>query len=379
MRIVYVITRADEIGGGQVHVRDLSTALHAAGHEVTVLAGAPGRLSDQLADHGVRFEAVPSMVRPIALRHDAMAVHQLSSMLRRLRPELVSLHSSKAGWLGRIAARRCRLPVVFTAHGWPFTGGAPASARRVYPTLERLTATWADRIITVSDHDRAVALEKRIAPPQKIVRIYNGVIDATGPRRPLPPPGPPRIFMSGRFSAQKDHAGLFHALARLRELEWSLALAGEGASQDQARRLASTLGIADRVEFLGMRDDVLELLAGAHIYALISHWEGLPYGILEAMSAGLPVVASQVGGVPEAVLDETTGFLVPRAAPEATARRLAQLIKDADLRHALGTAGRRHYENEFRFETMYERTLAEYRLVIAARGTDAALARGVGG
>lgn len=150
-------------------------------------------------------------------------------------------------------------------------------------------------------------------------------------------------------------------LAQLRELDWSLAFAGDGPFQANAMDLAAALGIADRVSFLGMRDDVRDLLAGSDIYALISNWEGLPYGILEA------------------VADETTGFLVPRATPEATARRLAQLIQDPALRRALGAAGRRRYEGEFRFELMYERTLAVYDSVIAARHTADVPARSYGG
>jgi glycosyltransferase involved in cell wall biosynthesis len=375
MRIVYIITRADDIGGAQVHVRDVATALHSAGHEVTVLAGSPGTLSDQLAEKGVPFEAVPALARAIAPWRDAQAVRQIRSILRRLRPDLVSVHTSKAGWLGRLAARLSGIPVVLTAHGWAFTEGVPASQRRFYALVERMAGPLADHIITVCDFDRALALEKRIAPPHKITRIHNGVIDHAGPQTAPRHSSPARVIMTGRFSAQKDHAGLLRALAELCDLDWTLALAGDGPSQGDATRLAASLGIADRVDFLGMRKDVRDLLNRSDIYALISNWEGLPYGILEAMSAGLPVIASAVGGVPEAVIDGETGVLVPRDDVVALRCALASLISDPGRRHRLGTAGRRRYEMAFRFDHMLNATLAVYERVATPAIEIAARAR----
>lgn len=137
MRIAYVITRADVVGGAQVHVRDLAAAMQNAGHEATVLAGAPGPLAQQLAARGVAFRDVPALVRPIAPLRDVAALRQLRARLRELRPNLVSTHSSKAGWLGRLAARSLGIPVLFTAHGWAFTTGVPAGARRFYAVTSR--------------------------------------------------------------------------------------------------------------------------------------------------------------------------------------------------------------------------------------------------
>ncbi len=367
MRIVYIITRADDIGGAQVHVRDVATALHASGHEIIVLAGSPGSLSDQLAARGVPFEAVPALVRPIAPWWDALALRQLGSILRRLRPDLVSVHCSKAGWLGRAAAKLAGIPVVFTAHGWAFTDGVPASQRRFYALVERMAGTLADRIITVCDSDRALALEKRIAPPHKIVRIHNGVHDIAVNASPIPPAGgaPVQIVMIGRFSPQKDQAGLLRVLAGISDIDWRLSLIGGGPDQAAAVALAHDLMLADRVEFLGERDDARAFLAHADVYALVSNWEGLPRSILEAMSAGLPVVASDVGGVSEAVRDGVNGFLVPREDLQALAGCLGRLLRDPILRGVMGRASRQSYEAEFRFELMFERTVALYQRMCA--------------
>jgi glycosyltransferase involved in cell wall biosynthesis len=372
MRIAYVVTRADEIGGAQAHVRDLASAMHGAGHEVTVLAGMEGALFDQLAERKVPFQLVPDLVRPIAFRRDVAAVRQLKALIRALRPDVITTHSSKAGWLGRLAARQLRIPVIFTAHGWAFTEGVPRAQRSVYAMAERLMSPLADQIITVSSYDRELALEHRIAPADKITCIHNGVRDLLEPGAALrtPAPGPVRIAMLGRFVAQKDHASLLKALATLRPEEWLLDLAGDGPGQAGIEALAAELGVAHRVRFLGHSDDIAGLLRRSDVLALISHWEGLPYSILEAMSLGLPVIASDVGGVSEAVVDGESGRLVPRGDVAGLQAALAELISHPELRRRLGTAGRRRYEAAFRFERMFSDTLALYERVAAPQRTD---------
>lgn len=372
MRIAYVITRADELGGAQVHVRDLASALHGAGHEVTVLAGSAGVLAEQLAERGVPFRRVPALVRPIAPWADLRAGRQLGALLRELRADLVSAHSSKAGWLARLAARLNGIPAVFTAHGWAFTEGVPALRRRLYALAERLAAPLAEQIITVSDYDRNLALRYRIAPPERIARIHNGVHDSLAAGPPARAAGPVRLLMLGRFAAPKDHATLLRALGGLQDRAWALDLAGSGPIEPTAA-LARELGIAERVHFLGERRDVEQLLGRSELCVLSSNWEGLPYSILEAMSAGLPVVASDVGGVSEAITHGLNGLLVPRADSEALRAALAGLLDDPERRRQLGAASRRRYEAQFRFEFMQAQTAALYeRVATAYRGREAA-------
>jgi glycosyltransferase involved in cell wall biosynthesis len=365
MRIVYILTRADEMGGAQVHVRDFATALHSIGHEVTVLAGSPGSLSDKLVRRGVPFEPVPALVRPIAPWKDALAVRQLRSILRRLRPDLVSVHTSKAAWLGRLAAKLSGAPVLFTAHGWAFTEGRGAASRWIYALAERAAAPLADHIITVSEYDRRLALAQRIAPPDKITRIHNGIVDRTANKRARPDTSVPCVVMIGRFAAPKDQPGLLRALGQLRGLKWRLELVGDGPRQAEAIAQADALGISDRVRFLGERHDVSAILAEADIGALISAWEGFPRSILETMSAGLPVVASDVGGISEAVEEGETGFLVPRSDESNLTERLRLLISSAEVRQRLGAAGRHRYEQQFRFEHMFNQTVSVYHQVLA--------------
>jgi glycosyltransferase involved in cell wall biosynthesis len=170
--------------------------------------------------------------------------------------------------------------------------------------------------------------------------------------------------MVARFEEQKDHATLFRALAGLGDLAWQLELVGDGPLFSEAVALAKQLGIASRTQFLGFRRDVTRRLADAQVFLLITNWEGFPRSILEAMRAGLPVVASDVGGNAESVRDGETGFIVPRGDVASLRTALARLIADPELRMRFGALGRRRFEERFTFERMCEKTFAVYRDVV---------------
>ncbi|QZA32870.1 glycosyltransferase family 4 protein [Hydrogenibacillus sp. N12] len=367
MKIAYVITRSDAIGGAQVHVRDLATAMRKKGHKVTVLVGGQGVFTEALAIRGIPHRALRYLVRPIRPWVDVMGLWELRSVLAELKPDLVSAHSSKAGWLGRLAARSLGIPVIFTAHGWAFTEGVPRPKRMMYAFAERMAAPLSDRIITVSEYDFKLALSHRIAKADRLVVVHNGIPDITPALRAQPENGPVCMVMVARFEHQKDHGTLIHALAELKALEWKLELIGDGPLREQVKNEVEKLGLHERVSFLGARKDVAERLAKAQIFVLTSKWEGFPRSILEAMRAGLPVIASDVGGVREAVIDGQTGYLIPRGDQERLQERLKQLILNHELRAQMGTAGRRRYEKHFTIERMVEKTLAVYEDVVARR------------
>ena len=367
MRVVFVITRSDNVGGAHVHVRDLASYLVAEGHEVMVLVGGTGPFTEDLMARGVAYWSLKYLVRPIRLGQDTMAIWELRRVLAALRPDLVSTHSSKAGWLGRLAAKSLRLPVLFTAHGWAFTEGVPEWERRIYALAERLATPLADRIITVSEYDRQLALQLRVAPSHKLVTVHNGVPDVPASLRARPHTQPPRLIMVARFEPQKDHFTLLRAMYELRDLQWELELVGEGPLLDSVRSEVGRLGLVERVHFLGARRDVAERLALAQIFVLVSRWEGFPRTILEAMRAGLPVVASDVGGVREAVVDGVTGFVVPRGNGQQLAHCIRRLIDDPSLRTEMGSKGRARYEQHFDFKHMVRKTVAVYRQVLSDR------------
>ncbi len=360
MKIVYIVTRSDSIGGAHVHVRDLAVALRAAGHETIVASGQMGPFDEMLAEQGIPHYPLRHLVRAPLPWKDAAALFEIRALLRKLRPDLVSTHSAKAGWLGRAAAPSLRIPVLSTAHGWSFTTGVPAVAARLYRWGESLTAPFANRIITVSEYDRALAIRYRVAPPEKLVTVHNGMPDIAPWLRADPSAAPVRFVMVARFEPQKDHVTLLHALAGLRADPWELTLIGDGPLRPRAEALAQRLGIADRVRFLGARRDVAKQMAGHQVFLLITNWEGFPRSILEAMRAGLPVVASAVGGVCESLVDGETGFAVARGDVATLRARLALLLHDPSLRARMGAAGRERYEGCFTLGHMLKQTLAIY-------------------
>jgi glycosyltransferase involved in cell wall biosynthesis len=364
IHVAYVVTRGDDLGGAQVHVRDMAKAMRARGHEATIICGLRGDLTEQLEGQGVPFRSLPHLVRPIQPAKDVLGVLELRRALSDLQPDVVSLHSSKAHLLGGLAARSLGLPVLITVHGWPFADGVPPRSRYFYAIYERFAARLATAVITVSQEDQNLAQRYGITVPGGISVVHNGMPDDARRRDHTRDSGPARLLMVGRHVPQKDHATLFRALAKLRDQAWIIDLIGAGPDENKNKAMARELGLFERVRFLGYRTDVPDLMAKADINVLISNWEGLPRSIIEAMRAELPTVASDVGGNRELVADDRTGYLAPRGDADAVAHRLASLIADRRKRQVFGANARRCFEQGFTFAAMFDKTMAVYRRIV---------------
>ena len=346
-RVLLLVTLA-ETGGAQTYVAALAKAL-AREYDVVVAA------------HGEGFHDVPRFVPLHHLRraldplHDVLALVELYRLFRRERPLVVHANSSKAGVLGRLAALAARVPVrFFTVHGWAFKahGGLAATA---YLWADRLMSPLTTTTICVAHGERSAGLRARTCRADRTVVIHNGVpLDV--PRRAAHS-GPVTLLSVGRLRAPKDFVTLVRAMAGL---DARLRIAGDGPDRPAIEAEIGRLGLTN-VELLGTRDDVPDLLAGSDVFVLASDSEGLPMSVLEAMAAGLPVVASAVGGVPELVIDGETGALVPPGDGAALARALEPVVADAALRDRLGAAGRQRAEREFSLERFEREHLELYR------------------
>lgn len=377
MKILYVLTQAQDMGGASVHLLDLAAAMQTEGHEVLILAGGDGIFHERARALGLRSQAVPSLVRDIRPLQDIRALVALRRMMQQYQPDLVHLHSTKAGVLGRMAARLLAIPVVFTVHGWAFSEGVPAIKARVYRCIETLMAPLTQRIITVSDYDRQLALRLRVATAAQMAVVHNGIHHTAplgtqshnqhSPCSDGNAQGVPRLIMVARFEPPKRHEDLLWALAGMTSTPWRLELVGSGHQLQNMQELAASLGLSARVTFTGECLDVAARLVQADVFVLLSDWEGLPLSVLEAMQAGLPVLASNVGGVSEAVQAEETGMLVPRRDIPAIREGLQKLLSDADLRQRMGQAGRQAFEKEFTHPRMISKTLAVYRHLVPVR------------
>lgn len=359
--VLFVITRGDSIGGGQIHVRDLCRALQQKGLRVAVAVGSRGALQDELDKSGVRHFLIPGLVRSINPVDDLVAVSALRRRIRRFAPDLVSCHTAKAGLVGRLAALLEGVPAVFTAHGWQFAEGIAGWQKAAVLAVETVLSRLTRRIITVSGYDRSLALKYRLGSPTKIVLVHNGMPWLAPPPQEARTPRL-RLVMVARFQEQKDHATLFQALEGLGDLPWSLELIGDGPDRGRWEAWVAQKGWTN-VVFSGQVLDVPRRLEAADAFVLASLWEGFPRSILEAMRAGLPVVATAVGGVGEAVVDGVTGFMVAPRDPGALEQALRRLA-DPEVRQRLGRAGRQRYEEEFTFDAMLAKTQDVWRAVV---------------
>lgn len=364
MRILYVITKA-EMGGGQVHVLDLLKGFHQQ-HELHLATGEEEFLTREARALGVRCHILPNLIHETKPVRDTKAVFEMTRLIRSIKPDLVHSHTTKAGLVARAAAWRCGVPSIFTAHSWAFSDGVSMAWKAMGIPTEWAAAKMCSRVINVSDANRNLALRYGL-PSKRMVTIHNGIPDGGL----VSDPGKnecPEIVMVARFAKQKHHELLLQAFAGVKAAA-HLTLIGDGPTRGLMEGLAQRLGIADRVHFAGERRDVAQRLAAADIFTLASRWEGFPLSILEAMRTGLPVVASDVGGSREAILDGETGYMVKRDDVAGFRAALERLCSDAALRRRFGKAARQRYLDYFSLDQMLRTTHALYEQVWSEFGT----------
>ena len=363
-RVLLVITLA-EAGGAQRSVASLLPALTTA-YDVVVAAHGPGPLRSAAEGAGARYVPLEHVRREIDPRQDLLALRELAALCRRTRPQILHANCSKAGFAGMLAAALTRVPVrIYTTHGWPFVWSSGLS-QRVYVWGDRLIGRLATRIVCVSEAERRAALQARICRAGRMVVIPNAV--DVGPATAfVRRNGLPTIVSVGRLAAPKDFPTLLAALAQLETGSYRARVVGDGPQRAALEADAERLGLS-AVEFLGERDDVPELLRAAHVFVLPTRSEAHPMSVLEAMAAGLPVVASDVGGVPE--LLDGHGLLVPPGDADALAVALRRLIDDPALRARHGELARRDAETRFDLSRFHRAYLDLYANELVRAGID---------
>jgi glycosyltransferase involved in cell wall biosynthesis len=344
------VTRA-EAGGAQTFAASLAKGLRHR-YEVAVAAHGPeGALIDACRDAGIEYHDLPHLVRPVRPGHDAAAAVEIRRLVQQVRPNIVQANSSKAGVLARLALAASHVPLVFTVHGWSFSGrvGLPGRAAQA---VERLLAPYTDAFVCVSEWDRRLALERRVAPASRLHTIQNGVAAPEAPLERGGWPANPVLACVARLAPPKDILLLLRALTVPGLEPWRLRLVGDGPERRRVEEAIQELGLGERVETLGNSSDVDRELVLADALVLPTKSEGLPFSILEAMAASLPIVATRVGGVPELVVHEQTGLLVERDDVSGLAAALARLLEDGDAARRMGVAGHARARDLFSLERM---------------------------
>ena len=382
MRIVHAIARLN-VGGAALSVLELATGQQARGHEVLVVAGTvpPGEASmESLVDAlGVPYLHLADLTREVSPRHDVAAMLKLRSLLRERRPDVLHTHTSKAGATGRLAALaagKARPQArVHTFHGHVLSGYFETRRERAFRLAERALARATDAIVAVGDEVRDDLVRLDIAPPEKVTVIrygfdldqrVGGAAEARKTKR-LQVGAAPDDFVigwAGRLSAIKRPDDLVRAAAQVPHS--MLVLAGDGELRPEVEAVAYALEVHDRVRILGYVDDMGAWYGAFDVFLLSSANEGTPVVAIEALAAGLPVVATDAGGTRTVVDDNETGFLAPIGDVDALGAHIRALQDDAALRERMGALGAERMRQRFSTARMVGETEALYERILGS-------------
>jgi glycosyltransferase involved in cell wall biosynthesis len=359
MRILLVTQPAD--GGVYEHVVRLGRGLRDAGHEVELA----GPLKHRAPELDLTTLDVP-MGRSVSPRGDARAAIALGRLIRSTAPDVVHAHSSKAGAVARLArAAAPAVPLVYTPHGYAFAGYFESKRERsAYRMAERVLAPLATLVLCVCEAERRFAASVGSSSRTRVV--YNGVPPVADAE---PHPAVAALRRRGPVIAAltllrpgKGIETLIDAVPGLvgTHPDVNVAIAGDGLDRESLVRRAADRGVADRVHFVGEVRGPGPVMLAADVFVSPSWAESFPLSVLEAMSAGLPVVTTDVGGCAEAVADGETGVVVPARDAGALTAALGRLLDDPARARELGAAGRRRWQERFTVRRMIEGTIAAY-------------------
>ena len=355
-RVFHLITRL--LKGG-AEAKTMATVLGLDSCEFTVGYGGAfdSEQVDQLETAGIATNRFP-LIRHYNPVTALPAVVVLAQYLRQHNFDIVHTHSTEAGIIGRSAAAVAGVPhIVHTVHGVPFAADRNPVLNRFVLACERQAARYTDRIVTNADIIAEDYLTREIGSPNQYTTIYSGVeLDAfrdASPANDLPGTRP-RVVMIGRLAEGKGHRVLLDAAESVCDGDVSICLVGDGPLYDSLDGEIEERGLAEDVFLTGFRDDIPRVLAASDVLVLPSYREGTPRVITEAMASGLPVVATDIAGIPEQVADGESGYLIPTGDSMALAGRLEELLRDSALRERMGARGLERAE-AFSVESMLKK------------------------
>lgn len=366
-RVAIVITRFIA-GAGGVALRG-ALALDPQQYSVTIFSAVGGPLLAEAEKAGFKVVLLDHMRPEISLREDPNALRELVERLRDGDFDIVHTHSSKAGALGRFAAHRVGVPgIVHTFHGFPFHDFQFGPLRAAYIEIERRLGRITDQFLAVGGAVAAQAISLRIAPAERIRAIASAIeldivpasqSSRAAARRLMGLPDDALVVGTvGRLAPQKAPQDMVDAFEAMGRSNVFFVWVGDGPMRQEVARLIERRRLTQRFLLLGERRDVAALLPGFDVFALASHYEGLPCSVVEAMTCGVPVVATAVNAVPEVVIPGRTGLLVPASAPMLLGRALAYLLDHPSEGSRMSAAARTQLGDRFNPEVL-GRDLAE--------------------
>ncbi len=406
-KILYFITQS-EFGGAQRYVFDLANNLKGAYDTAVALGeqGNNGKLAKILAENNIKTFIIPHLKRNISPIYDFLAIFKIIKLIKNYQPDIIHLNSSKISILGSIAAfivrlrvASCELRVIYTVHGWVFNEPMPNWQKSFYLWAEKLTAGFKNRIICVSEYDKKIAMQYKIIPENKLVTIHNGLepikfyskeeakkILTTVYSRVCHPGFDPKsrvelleqvsglrvrpamtnnllIGSIGNLYKTKGYEYFIQAAGILvyqYHIPATFIIIGEGSERKTLEALIKKYNLENNFILTGRIDQAARLLQAFDLYACSSVKEGSPYSVLEAMQAGLPIISTSVGGIPEMIENNKTGLLVKPADPNDLAEKINTLLINKTLGEELGQRAQVKASVEFGLEKMIEETKIIY-------------------
>jgi glycosyltransferase involved in cell wall biosynthesis len=368
LRVLYVITKSNW-GGAQRYVYDLATAAGERGHEVRVISGREGELTDRLREAGIAVSPIPSMQRDVRLASDFKVFREISAIIREFKPDVVHGNSSKAGALVALAGRLNGVHrIVFTAHGWAFNEDRPLFQKMLIGLIHYATVLLSH--VTISNSE-ATKRDIRWMPfvGGTIVVVHHGVrpfslLPRAEARQALAPTLAARTWI-GAIAELHPVKGLDILIQALEHVlpdypDLGLVIVGEGEERGYLEHLIKVEGLTDHVVLAGHVQSAPAHLSAFDLFVLPSRSESLGYVLLEAGMAGLPAVGSRVGGIPEILEEGVTGLLVPPNNAHALTNAIKRVLKDTELRTTLGQALHQKVLKDFSPERMLDATFALY-------------------
>ncbi|MBU1086848.1 MAG: glycosyltransferase family 4 protein [Candidatus Omnitrophica bacterium] len=375
IRILHIITNL-ALGGAQKNALYISANLNPEKYEKYFISAPSGFLYDDIAaqNKSINFQFLKCLKRRISPIQDVRAFFFLARYLKQNKISIVHTHSSKAGIIGRWAAKFAQVPIIIhSVHGWSFNDYLAWPVKAGYVLLERLTALVTTRFIAVSENDINKGLANKIGTAEKYALIRYGIeinkFDQAASQ--IPSREKPRVGMIACLKPQKKPLDFIKAAAIISQKNKNIEFIciGDGVLRPKLAKEIQRNNLNEQVKILGWRADIPELLAGINMLVLSSLWEGLPIAILEAMAAARPVIAYDTDGIIEAVQHGQTGYLVAQGDFIGLAEQIQKLLDNPRLANTLGQAGRKFLqESVFSAERMMQSMEKLYAHLLIANG-----------
>jgi len=361
-KILYIVTQS-ELGGAQRYIFDLANNLPKNEYIVNVASGGNNGLFDRVQGAKIASHKLKHLTRAISPIADIKAYFELKQLISEIKPDIVHLNSSKAGFLGSLAAKKLNVPkIIYTAHGFVFNEPMNPIKRWIYKRAELSNAKRVNKIITVSEYDKQTGIKAGI-PENKLICIHNGIAtdiefltkndarDFLISHTRTPGFQDSRIPLIGCIANFYRTKGLDVLIDAMTDIDAKLILIGEGDLRSELEAQIKKLGLENKVTLTGAITDATQYLKAFDLFALASHKEGLPYTILEAQAAQIPIVATKVGGTPEIIQDNVNGYLVEPNNADDLANK---------INHALANPITSQLTDDFTLNKMLKKTIKVY-------------------